>query len=338
MMIPTLPGWKVETIGDDIAWMKFGKDGKLYAVNPEAGFFGVAPGTSRKTNPNALAMLEHDVVFTNCAKTDDGDIWWEGMGDPPAHAIDWRGNEWTPDRGVDRRASERPVHGADRAVSLGRPAVGRPRRRADRRDAVRRPPRHRGAARVRGARLGARRVPRLDDVLGDDRAPRPARSASSASTRWRCCRSAATTWPTTSPTGSRSAAASGAELPRIFYVNWFRRDDDGKFLWPGFGENSRVLAWVFRRLDGAAEANETAIGLVPPVGEGGIDTTGLDIEREAVEKLLEVDPDSWNEQLPQMQEHYAKFGDRLPAELRAQLEALETRLGRKRHSSKGRVL
>jgi phosphoenolpyruvate carboxykinase (GTP) len=120
---------------------------------------------------------------------------------------------------------------------------------------------------------------------------------------------------------------SGAQLPRIFYVNWFRRDDDGNFLWPGFGENSRVLAWVFRRLEGTAEANETSIGLVPPVGEGGIDTAGLDIEHEAVEKLLEVDADSWNEQLPQMQEHYAKFGDRLPGELRAQLEALERRLG-----------
>ena len=165
-----------------------------------------------------------------------------------------------------RRPPERPLHGARGPVPVDRARVGGPRRRADLRDPVRRPARHGRAARARGARLGARRVPRLDHGLGDDRGARPATSASCASTRWRCCRSAATTWATTSPTGSRSASATGAELPKIFLVNWFRKDDDGRFLWPGFGENSRVLAWVFRRCDDDAEAVDTPIGRLPTAG------------------------------------------------------------------------
>ena len=251
MLVPTLPDWKVETVGDDIAWMKFGEDGRLYAVNPEAGFFGVAPNTSHKTNPNAMDTIERNSIFTNCAKTDDGDIWWEGMtGEPPAHAIDWHGNDWTPESDDPAAHPNARFTTPAVAVPLDRARVGGPRRRADRRLPLRRPPRDRGAAGRRKPSTGStrsswgRRCPRRRPP------PPPARSASCASTRWRCCPSAATTWPTTSPTGSRSAKREGAELPRVFYVNWFRKDADGKFLWPGFGENSRVLEWVFRRCEG----------------------------------------------------------------------------------------
>jgi phosphoenolpyruvate carboxykinase (GTP) len=322
MMIPTLPGWKVETIGDDIAWMKFGKDGKLYAVNPEAGFFGVAPGTSKKTNPNALTMLERDVVFTNCAKTDDGDIWWEGMGDAPAQLTDWRGDDWTPES--DKTAAHPNARFTVRIAQC--PSID---------------PQWDSPAGVPidAMLFGGRRatvVPLVYEArdwehgvfLGSTMSSEKTAAATGNVGELRfdpmamlpfCGYNMADYFAHWLEVGRRK----GAELPRIFYVNWFRKDEDGKFLWPGFGENCRPLAWIFRRLEGKAEANETAIGLVPPVGEGGIDTSGLDIEREAVEKLLEVDHDAWIEQLPQMHEHYGKFGDRLPDELRGQLEKLE---------------
>ena len=314
MLIPTLEGWKVETVGDDIAWMKFGDDGRLYAINPEAGFFGVAPGTGYKTNPNAMDAIEKNTIFTNCALTDDGDIWWEGMTEePPEHAIDWHGKDWTPESETPAAHPERALHRPGRAGALDRRRVGGPRRRADRRVPLRRPPRDRRAAGPRGVRLGARRLPGRDDVAPSRPPPPSARSASSASTRSRCCRSAATTWPTTSRTGSKIGEQGDADkLPKIFYVNWFRKDDDGKFLWPGFGENSRVLEWVFRRCDGEAEAVETPIGLVPAPGEINID--GLDISDEAMRELTTVDEDGLRDELPQVEEHLAQFGDRLPAE------------------------
>ncbi len=325
MMIPSLPGWKVETIGDDIAWMKFGKDGRLYAVNPEAGFFGVAPGTSKKTNPNALKMLDRDVVFTNCAKTDDGDIWWEGMGDAPSYLTDWRGDDWTPD-------SETPAAhpNARFTVQIAQcPSID------PRWDSP-------GGVPIDAMLFGGRRatvVPLVSEArdwehgvfLGSTMSSEKTAAATGNVGELRfdpmamlpfCGYNMADYFQHWLQIGRRD----GAQLPRIFYVNWFRKGDDGKFLWPGFGENCRPLAWIFRRLEGKAEANETSIGLVPPVGEGGIDTTGLEIEREAVEQLLEVDPEAWLEQLPQIHEHYGKFGDKLPNELKAQLAELERRL------------
>ena len=278
-----------------------------------------------KTNPNAMATVERNSIFTNCAQTDDGDVWWEGMTDePPEHAIDWRGNDWTPD-------SEEPAaHPNARfttpggPVPLDRPGVGGPRRRADRRLPVRRPPRDAwcrwsprrstGSTACSSARRCRSRRPRR---------PR-ARSASSASTRWRCCRSAATTWPTTSATGCAiGARARRPKLPRIFLVNWFRKDEDGNFIWPGFGENSRVLEWIFRRCDGEAEAVETPIGLVP--GRGRDQHRGPRVSAEEMERAARRRPaSSCAQQLPQVEEHLARFGDRLPDEaLSAQLEALD---------------
>jgi phosphoenolpyruvate carboxykinase (GTP) len=327
MMIPTLPGWTVETIGDDIAWMKFGSDGRLYAVNPEAGFFGVAPGTSRHTNPNALEMLSQDTVFTNCAKTDDGDIWWEGMTPkPPEHLTDWRGEEWTP-------AAETPAAHPNSRFTC---AIAQCPSAAPEWDDPAGVP-------IDAVLFGGRRatvVPLVFEArdwehgtfLGSIMSSEKTAAATGTVGELRfdpmamlpfCGYNMADYFAHWLAIGRRK----GVKLPRIYYVNWFRKDDDGKFLWPGFGENSRVLVWIFRRCDGDANAVETPIGLVPPVGAGGVETEGLDISREAVEQLLEVDSESWLEQLPQIQEHFARFGDKLPAELRAQLEALEQQLG-----------
>jgi phosphoenolpyruvate carboxykinase (GTP) len=328
MLIPTLPGWKVETIGDDIAWMKFGSDGRLYAVNPEAGFFGVAPGTGARTNPNAIDMIAGNTIFTNTAKTDDGDVWWEGLtGEPPAHTIDWRGHDWTPD-------SETPAaHPNSRfTVAIAQcPSV------APEWDDPNGVP-------IDAMLFGGRRatvVPLVQEArdwhhgvfLGSIMSSETTAAAAGDVGQLRfdpmamlpfCGYNMGDYFAHWLSTGRRE----GGKLPKIFYVNWFRKDEDGKFLWPGFGENSRVLAWIFRRCEGSAEARETSIGLVPPIGNGGIDTDGLEVTPEAMAKLLEVDDDCWKEQLPQMREHYAKLGDRLPAELRAQFEALEQRLER----------
>jgi phosphoenolpyruvate carboxykinase (GTP) len=326
MMIPTLPGWKVETIGDDIAWMKFGEDGRLYAANPEAGFFGVAPGTGMRTNPNAIDMVSRNTVFTNCAKTDDGDIWWEGMtAEPPAHAIDWRSDDWTPERDttaahpnarftveIAQCPSVAPEWDDPAGVPIDVMLFGG-------RRATVVPLVHEARDWEHGVFLGsimssektAAATGNVGELRFDPFAMLPF-----------CGYNMADYFAHWLKIGRRE----GAVLPKIFYVNWFRKDDEGKFMWPGFGENSRVLAWIFRRAEGKADAVETPIGAVPPVGEGGIDIEGLDVSEETMAALLEVDPESWREQLPQVREHYEKFGDQLPDELRAQFDQLVARL------------
>ncbi len=325
MLIPTLPGWQVETIGDDIAWMKFGSDGRLYAVNPEAGFFGVAPNTSHKTNPNAMATIERNSIFTNCAKTDDGDIWWEGMtGEAPEHAIDWHGNDWTPD-------SEQPA--AHPNARFTTPASQCPSIAPEWEDPAGVP--------IDAFLFGGRRatvVPLVHEAFDWEHAVFMGATMSSETTAAAagevgqlrfdpmamlpfCGYNMAdyfTHW-------LKVAEREGAQLPRVFHVNWFRKDAEGKFLWPGFGENSRVLEWIFRRCEDTAEAVESPIGLLPT--EGAINTEGLDISEEAMRDLLSVDEDLVRQQLPQLKEHLAKFGDKLPPEVGSQLKALEGRLG-----------
>jgi phosphoenolpyruvate carboxykinase (GTP) len=324
MLIPTLEGWKVETIGDDIAWMKFGSDGRLYAVNPESGFFGVAPGTGEETNPNAIEMIQENSLFTNVALTDDGDVWWEGLTEePPAHAIDWHGNDWTPD-------SEDPAahpNGRFTAYASQCPSI------ADNWEDPAGVP-------IDAFLFGSRRastVPLVREAFDWEHAVFLGATMSSETT-------AAITDGTVGALRFdpfamlpfcgynmadyfahwlRIGEREDAKLPKVFFVNWFRKDADGDFLWPGFGENSRVLAWIFRRCEGTAEAVETPIGLVPE----DLDTEGLDISGEALRELLTVDPEQVREELPQIREHFEQFGDRLPDELRRQLDVLEARLG-----------
>ncbi|HEX4622994.1 MAG TPA: phosphoenolpyruvate carboxykinase (GTP) [Solirubrobacteraceae bacterium] len=325
MLIPTIPGWKVETIGDDIAWMKFGSDGRLYAINPEAGFFGVAPGTSEKTNPNAIASIRANAIFTNCARTDSGDVWWERLTqEPPAHLIDWHGNDWSPETG-DKPAAHpnaRFTVPADQAPSMA-PEWEDP-----------------AGVPIDAMLFGGRRstvIPLVHEAfdwehgvfLGSIMSSETTAAAAGAVGKLRfdpmamlpfCGYNMAEYFAHWLKIGRRE----GAQLPKIFYVNWFRKDDEGRFLWPGFGENSRVLAWIVQRCAGKAEATETPIGLVP--AEGALDVEGLDIAAENLEELFAIDPDEWREQLPQVHEYYAKFGEDLPDELSAQLAALEKRL------------
>ena len=330
MLAPTIPGWEVESIGDDIAWMRIGDDGRLWAVNPEYGFFGVAPGTNEHTNPNAMRTINKgNSVFTNVALTDDGDIWWEGLENTPAHATSWKGEDWTPDSDGSCRATRTraTARRSSSARSWRRSTTTRAACRSTRSCSVvaARPPSRwsprpaTGCTAPSWAPPSPRRRP----------PPRSARSGSSAATRWRCCRSSATTPATTSTTGSRWArTTTRPSCPSIFYVNWFRRDGsdgEGDFLWPGFGENSRVLKWVVERMEGQAAAVETPIGHVP--APGSLDVDGLDMTPEQVEAALRVDPEEWRAELPQIQEWFEKFGDQLPAVLWTELDGLKARLG-----------
>jgi phosphoenolpyruvate carboxykinase (GTP) len=324
MLIPTLEGWQAETIGDDIAWMKFGEDGRLYAVNPEAGFFGVAPNTSYKTNPNAMATVERNTIFTNCAET-EGDVWWEGLtGDPPDHAIDWRGKEWSPDM------EEPAAHPNARFTT---PAAQCPCIAAEWEDPAGVP--------IDAFLFGGRRatvVPLVTEAfdwehgtfLGATMSVETTAAASGEVGQLRfdpmamlpfCGYNMADYFGHWLKLGRD---ADAAKLPKVFLVNWFRKDDEGKFLWPGYGENSRVLAWVFRRCDGEGETVETPLGLLPAAGE--LNTEGLEIGEAALEELLRVHPEAVREQLPQVEEFLARFGDRLPDQIQGQLEALKRRL------------
>jgi phosphoenolpyruvate carboxykinase (GTP) len=325
MLIPTLDDWTVETIGDDIAWMKFGDDGRLYAINPEAGFFGVAPNTGLKTNRNAMATIRANTIFTNTARTDDGDVWWEGMTEePPAHAIDWRGGDWTPD------ADHPAAHPNARFTT---PAAQDPAIAPEWEDPAGVP--------IDAMLFGGRRstvLPLVHEAfdwehgvfLGATMSSETTAAAVGQVGKLRfdpfamlpfCGYNMADYFEHWLEIGRRG---DSAKLPRIFYVNWFRKGEDGRFLWPGFGENSRVLEWVFRRCAGDAGARETPIGLVP--GDGDLYTGGLAVSEEDLAAVLRVDPEEFRAQLPQVREHLALFGDRLPAEVHAQLEALERRL------------
>jgi phosphoenolpyruvate carboxykinase (GTP) len=324
MLIPTLEGWKVETVGDDIAWMKWGDDGRLHAINPEAGFFGVAPGTGEGTNPNAMATVERNSIFTNCALTDDGDVWWEGMtAEPPAHAIDWHGNDWTPD-------SDGPA--AHPNARFTAPAAQCPSIAPNWEDPAGVP--------MDAFLFGGRRatvVPLVTEAfdwdhgvfLGSIMGSEKTAAAAGTVGELRfdpfamlpfCGYNMADYFAHWLATGR----LEGVRLPKIFMVNWFRKDGDGRFIWPGFGDNSRVLAWIFRRCDDEAGATETPIGLVP--AEGALDTDGLGLSGSDMAELLKVDPEEWRIQLPQVHQHFATFGDSLPDELRRQLDELERRL------------
>jgi phosphoenolpyruvate carboxykinase (GTP) len=325
MLIPTLPGWKAETIGDDIAWMKFGEDGRLYAVNPEAGFFGVAPGTSPKTNPNAMATVERNSIFTNCARADDGDVWWEGMSDePPQHAIDWHGNDWTPD------SDEPAAHPNARFTT---PAAQCPCIAEEWEDP--------NGVPIDAFLFGGRRatvVPLVTEALdwehgvflGATMSVETTAAAAGDVGKLRfdpmamlpfCGYNMADYFAHWLRIGREH---DPQKLPRVFLVNWFRKDAEGNFVWPGFGENSRVLEWIFRRCEGELDANESPIGLLPNPDD--INTEGLELADGALEHLLEVDVDEFCQQLPQLEEHLARFGDRLPDEIRAQLDSLKQRL------------
>jgi phosphoenolpyruvate carboxykinase (GTP) len=324
MLIPTLEGWTVETIGDDIAWMKFGEDGRLYAVNPEAGFFGVAPGTSPKTNPNAIATAHANAIFTNVARTADGDIWWEDLTDePPAGLTDWHGNPWTPESG-------RPAAHPNSRFTV--PASQDPAIAPEWEDPAGVP--------IDAFLFGGRRssvVPLVHEAfdwdhgvfLGATMASETTAAATGAVGRLR--RDPFAQLPFAGyhmgdyighwlEIGRRE----GAQLPKIFYVNWFRKDEDGRWLWPGFGENSRVLKWVFERTAGSGEGVETAIGILPT--PEALDTDGLDISAADLAELLKVDAEEWKGELPSIREHLEKFGDRLPDEMRQQVDALQARL------------
>ncbi|GAA2370162.1 phosphoenolpyruvate carboxykinase (GTP) [Nonomuraea africana] len=322
MLQPTIPGWKVETIGDDIAWMRYGADGRLYAINPEAGFFGVAPGTGETTNANAVKTLWGNSIFTNVALTDDGDVWWEGLTDePPAHLTDWKGRSWTP-------GSEEPA--AHPNARFTTPASQAPTIAPEWQDPKGVP--------ISAILFGGRRataVPLVTEslswqhgvFLGANVASEKTAAAEGKVGELRydpfamlpfCGYNMGDYFGHWLAMGRRE----GAKPPRIYYVNWFRKDDAGRFIWPGFGENSRVLKWIVERLNGEAEAVPTPIGLVPKT----LDTEGLDLAEEDLRTLLTVDREVWREEAALIPAHFEKFGDHLPKELWSEYDALLDRL------------
>jgi phosphoenolpyruvate carboxykinase (GTP) len=325
MLIPTIPGWKAETIGDDICWMKFGDDGRLYAINPEAGFFGVAPGTSYDTNANAMDTLWGNCIYTNTALTEDGDVWWEEMTDtPPARATDWKGNLWTPE-------SDGPA--AHPNARFTAPAEQCPSIAAEWQDP-------RGVP-ISAILFGGRRrttVPLVTEAndwehgvfLGSIMASETTAAQQGAVGQLRFDPMAMLPFCGYNYADyfahwlSMEKATDPANLPKIFFVNWFRRDDDGRYLWPGFGENSRVLKWVFERVDGTADAIDTPIGKLPT--KEALDTDGLEVADADLEAILSVDVEGWTAAIPQIREHYARFGDRLPAALSVEVDTLEAKL------------
>ncbi len=324
MLVPTIPGWSVETVGDDICWMKFGDDGQLYAINPEAGFFGVAPGTGMDTNPNAMQTLDGNCIFTNVAETDDGDVWWEGMTDTaPAHLIDWRGNDWTPD-------SDTPAAhpNARFTVSAAQcPAI------ADEWEDLKGVP-------ISAILFGGRRasvVPLVNEAtsweqgtfFGSIVASEKTAAAAGAIGELRrdpmamlpfCGYNMADYWQHWINIGQMA----NAKLPKIYYVNWFRKDLEGQFVWPGFGENARVLEWIFERCAGRADAVETPIGHLPTLD--ALNFEGLDLTEDAIATLLRVDIQGWLAEIPLIESYYQQFGTNVPPALFDQLQRLSERL------------
>jgi phosphoenolpyruvate carboxykinase (GTP) len=325
MLVPSLPGWTVETVGDDICWMKFGDDGRLYAINPEAGFFGVAPGTSTDTNANAIKTLERNSLFTNTALTDDGDVWWEGMTpEPPAHVTDWKRNDWTPE-------SETPA--AHPNARFTTPASQCPCIAPEWEDPKGVP--------ISAILVGGRRssvVPLVTEsfdwdhgvFLGSIMASETTAAAAGAVGKLRrdpfamlpfCGYNMADYLNHWLEIG---AGADADKLPRIYKVNWFRKSPTGKWLWPGFGENSRVISWIVDRVSGRGEAVETPIGRLPAPGQ--INTDGLDVSQADMDELLYVDAGEWQKEVPLIEEHFDNLGERMPQGLRDQLDALDKRL------------
>lgn len=326
MLIPTIPGWKVETIGDDIAWMKFGEDGRLYAINPEAGFFGVAPGTSYNSNYNAMRSIEKNTIFTNVALKDDGDVWWEGIGtEAPGHLIDWKGRDWTPDSKEPAAhpnarftapARQCPVIAPEwedpKGVPISAILVGGRRPKTV-------PLVHESFDWNHGVFLGSIMgseitAATISDNIGKVRRdpfamlPFMGYHVGDYLRHWL-------------EIGKKTTPD---KLPRIYYVNWFRKDSSGKWLWPGFGENSRVLKWIFERVSGEGKAVRTPIGYMPT--PDAIDTEGLDVSEADMAELLKVNRDEWLSEVESIRQHYAGYGERLPNELHEQLDALEKRL------------
>ena len=325
MLVPTLPGWKAETIGDDICWMKFGDDGRLHAINPEYGMFGVAPGTGPDTNANAIAALTSNTVFTNVALTDDCDVWWEGLTvDPPAHCTDWKGNDWTPASGVTAAHPNSRFTAPLAQVPCVAPEWQDP-----------------NGVPISAILFGGRRrstVPLVTEAynwrhgvfLGSIMGSETTAAAAGAVGNLR--RDPFAMLPFCGYNMGDYFAhwlrlgelADDAKLPKLFYVNWFRKDAEGRFLWPGYGENSRVLAWVFGRCANDAAAHDTAIGRLPTAD--ALPTEGLQLASGAIDELLSVDDDEWRAELPLIEEHYGVFADHLPTALHDELDALAKRL------------
>jgi len=323
MITPTLPGWRAECIGDDIAWMRFGADGRLYAINPENGFFGVAPGTSPDSNPVAMATISKNTIFTNVALTTDGDVWWEGMGEPPANLVDWTGEAWEP--GCGRPAAHpnaRYTAPLDQCPAID-PAYD-----------------YLGGVPISAILFGGRRpgvIPLVFEAfnwqhgtfLGSIQASETTAAATHAVGLVR--RDPMAMLPFCGYNMGdyfahwlRIGKNPDAKLPHIFYVNWFRKRSTGKFAWPGFGDNSRVLKWIYQRVTGDAGVVESPVGLLPK--PGGIDTADLGIDPDVIQELLGIDIDGWLEEVGGIADHYAKFEGCLPEELRQELDQLEARL------------
>nr|WP_211223230.1 phosphoenolpyruvate carboxykinase (GTP) [Propionicicella superfundia] len=324
MLRPTIPGWKVETIGDDIAWMRPGADGRLYAINPEAGFFGVAPFTSEQTNPTALHALNHDTIFTNVALTDDGDVWWEGMTpETPAHLIDWQGNDWTPDSG-------RPAAHPNSRFTV----------RADQAESISSDWENPKGVPIDVILFGGRRatnVPLIAETYSWEHGVFVGATVSSEQTAAAegtvgalrrdpfamlpfCGYNMADYWGHWLQIGK----TLGDKAPRIFQVNWFRKSADGAYLWPGFGENSRAIEWALRRVNGEVDAVDGISGHLPKLED--LNVTNLDISDDELQQLFALDPDAWSVEADLTEEYFGMFGDKVPADLRDQLAQLRARI------------